>query len=1742
MKTEERCTCPGCGNELSGAIEFCPVCTLRKGLAGGVESGGSSFGEEVNPTPEQIAKRFEHYELVTGEDGKPVELGRGAMGVTYKAFDVDLRCPVALKVIGEKHLGNDLARLRFLREARAAASLRHPNVASVFHLGRTGQNYFYAMEFVEGETLEHLIKRSGRLDVLLALEITSQVAAGLAAVHKQNLVHRDIKPTNIMVNFDGRGVGIVKIIDLGLAKALNESLAETMISTPGAFAGTPEFASPEQFLGIGVDIRSDLYSLGVTLWDMVTGQVPFRGTPADVMYQHRYKPPPMEQLQELPQPIGALLAVILEKNPGHRFQTPVELLNAIETVKQAIRAGRRMLQTICVHILASDDVQRERNLTDRLLHTIAAEFDLPVCQTEFNFQRLITSDLVAEAAGSPARERKESVRFVLCPCFSPVGAASDAIDLDEISRLAVFDIGICIVWSRLDAYTESILSPLSRGEANTRSDAGAALGPDNMAGDRETLISVVYRNSNTPHAPVEPKDERESFGRRWDALQEFFGAWERENPSGFAKSVNNYGSLQEFEDIFSKGFRRLLAGRVGEDSARSVARQRSPRWHTTPFRGLNPFSFEHSAIFHGRRKAIWEVLEAMEAQVRVDRPFVLVVGPSGSGKSSLVQAGVLPLLTQPGTIEGIGLWRRAVTRPGASGSGGDCFDALASALLEPTGLATLQNPESINGTRELANELREHVDSVAIRVRDALDHAAREWRIERRHYLEDQERQLRASGRLEVADVLRRQAESLELPKARLALVVDQLEELFTAGFSEGIRQSYVAAIAALARSGRVYLLATLRSDFYSSYQQFPELTELTKPSGKVDLRAPASREIGEIIRLPTEAAGLSFEDEKPSGNRLDEALRDAASATPESLPLLEHVLSLLYEEQAKRKDRLLRWSDYRELGELKGALAQHAERVFATLEAVEQAAFSVVMSHLITLGQGEEEVPNRRTVPYKDFIASEQSNAETKSAAKGFIDRFIQARLLVADTDPHGEITVSVAHEALLREWQRVREWVSENREFLRMRDRLDASIKLWLSRGRQTYDLLRPGLALAEGEKLASELGSSLSEQQTSYIRASIAERTRLKRAEERVRYSVMGGITAALVVAVVFGIVSFRQYRRAEKAKVATSQSAKRATLARNDAEKLINYMTIDLRDKLKPIGRLDLLSGVNEKVIDYYGSLGGENQSPEVLRQWSVALANSGDIQKDRGDLAAALKSYSESLAIRDRLVKQNPANNALRRYQALGLTSVGEILNLQGDSSKALEHFAEARNIVQDLLQREPGNVDLRHDLSVVQRDMGDVLEYRGDLIRALKSYQDCLSIRRELGKQQPDSSERENEVSLVLLQIGRVLSHEGRSVDAIASYRESLMILQRLANAEPNNALWQEKLSSSKEQLGYGLSAQGDLARALQMYLEALEIRTRLAGNDPSNSVWQGLLARSYSDLWDAYLSQGNLAEALENSQHALAIQVTLEKRDPSNAIVQRDLGIENGEVGKVLEMQGQLAGAREKFEASLFISRKLCTGDPDSAELQRDLSISLERVAAILSAEGDLSGALEKDLESLEIRKKLAERDAANAQWQNDLTWSYISVGDSFNAEKDRVNALKNYRIAQALERELVQRDPQTLELRSDLALTCQKVGDVLSAQGHQSEALDSYRECIDLTGYLVAKDQTNGEWASELALACYSAATMLPGTDSQMKSEARSLLERGRDTLLKLQSRSALSPIDSDHLRLIQAALGGL
>jgi predicted ATPase len=323
--------CPVCGvpYAILAEDEGCPVCLLRRAM------------EPKATVEDDLANEgcFDHYKIVRRDDGCFDQLGRGAMGVTYRALDTVLGHAVALKVIDARIAGSSDVRERFLREARAAARLRHPNVASVFYYGvrKSDGQCFYAMELIEGETLEARMRREGPLGAPFALGIVAQVARAMALAESQGLVHRDLKPANLML-VSGPDL-MVKVIDFGLVKAAAASESDI---THGGFVGTPAFASPEQFSGAGVDNRSDLYSLGVIVWEMVSGKAPFQGSPAEVMYQHQHASLPVEQLKDVPQPVVVLLEVLLEKNPALRFQSPAQLLNAMPTIEGAIGAGRRI--------------------------------------------------------------------------------------------------------------------------------------------------------------------------------------------------------------------------------------------------------------------------------------------------------------------------------------------------------------------------------------------------------------------------------------------------------------------------------------------------------------------------------------------------------------------------------------------------------------------------------------------------------------------------------------------------------------------------------------------------------------------------------------------------------------------------------------------------------------------------------------------------------------------------------------------------------------------------------------------------------------------------------------------------------------------------------------------------------------------------------------------------------------------------------------------------------------------------------------------------------------------------------------------------------------------------------------------------------------------------------------------------------------------------------------------------------
>src|SRR5437867_4200702 len=328
-------TCATCGRPLTqvGPKGECLRCLVGLGfLADGEEPERPAARSRLTPGP----LRYAHFEVEVGADGFPVELGAGAMAVTYRARDTVLNSEAALKVIERRVAQNLGARSRFLREARAAANIHHPNIARVTYYGEQDGECFYAMELVKGETLEARVRRDGPMPFALALEVIEQAAHALAAAEACGVVHRDIKPSNIMLESDASGAPTVKLIDYGVAKVMGPQAEPGIEQTQAGFIGTPAFASPEQFAGIQqlpIDTRSDIYSLGVTLWYLLTGRTPLVGRTMEEIRARQTSELPLEQLRilHLPAQVIALVKSMLAPDPKDRPQTARELLSAVQS-------------------------------------------------------------------------------------------------------------------------------------------------------------------------------------------------------------------------------------------------------------------------------------------------------------------------------------------------------------------------------------------------------------------------------------------------------------------------------------------------------------------------------------------------------------------------------------------------------------------------------------------------------------------------------------------------------------------------------------------------------------------------------------------------------------------------------------------------------------------------------------------------------------------------------------------------------------------------------------------------------------------------------------------------------------------------------------------------------------------------------------------------------------------------------------------------------------------------------------------------------------------------------------------------------------------------------------------------------------------------------------------------------------------------------------------------------------------
>jgi len=345
-------------------------------------------------------------------------------------------------------------------------------------------------------------------------------------------------------------------------------------------------------------------------------------------------------------------------------------------------------------------------------------------------------------------------------------------------------------------------------------------------------------------------------------------------------------------------------------------------------------------------------------------------------------------------------------------------------------------------------------------------------------------------------------------------------------------------------------------------------------------------------------------------------------------------------------------------------------------------------------------------------------------------------------------------------------------------------------------------------------------------------------------------------------------------------------------------------------------------------------------PEKLHTLAVTFTEKGDALIAQGDTAGAEKSYRDSLAIAERLVRLDPSNALWQRDLSISYDTVGDVLKEQDDLAGALKFYQDSLTIRDRLAKGEPNNAGWQSDLSISYDNVGDMLEARGDLGGALKFYQDGLTIR------------------------------------------------DRLAKAEPNNAGWQRDLSVSYEKVGDTLKAQGKLAEALTSYKDNLAIRDRLTKADPSNADWQRDLSVSNERLGDIYLTQGNAEAALEQYRASLERMISVRDADSSNADLQRFISVTLEKIGNVMMVQGDLSGALKSYQDDFAIADRLAKSDPGNAGWQRDLAISYGHVARVLVQRGESAQALDEYRRAREIIARLKQQSPDDATLPNDLAW----------------------------------------------------------------------------------------------------------------------------------------------------------
>ena len=980
------------------------------------------------------------------------------------------------------------------------------------------------------------------------------------------------------------------------------------------------------------------------------------------------------------------------------------------------------------------------------------------------------------------------------------------------------------------------------------------------------------------------------------------------------------------ENIRKRGYRTVAAVSWPQDETDKAA---PGSWSDgSPYVGLDPFDTSHARLFFGREGTIARLADAVAAQIARRRALVLVLGPSGSGKTSLIQAGLLPALRE----------------------GGRTGRLLAATTLDLADIGDVPPATALGG-------------------------ALLDWEIGDKPVLAGRTAEEIGAGLAVGADFGLAAAISAS---GRFLLFVDRLEALFDgAAIDDARRTDFLAALDQLARTGAVTIVAACRNDFYPFVAREPVLMEGKPDGAHFDVAPPSRAEISQMIRLPAQAAGLSFGTDPETNESLADLLCDAAAQSPDALPLLQYTLQELYFQRSPARELTI--DAYRALGGIDGAIGRRAEAALNSLPDAAQAALPRILPLVAQIG-ADDGLARSRRAPWSALETPEE---------RALVRALVEQRLFVS-LGLEGAPYFGVAHEALLRQWPRVVEWIAEHRQALRTRSRLEAAAQQWIAENRRRDLLLPRGKPVEEARALALHQEIHLSPEVASFIDASVR---RVKQAD-RFRLGAAASFAVIAIVAGAMGLLAHRAEGVAEQRS--------------REAEGLMNYMVGDLADKLRPLGRLDLLSGVGEKALSYFGDAKSETFSSAERRSQAKALQTLAEVARAHADPKAAQEALTLARGLLERERTKSGDNSSLLKDLGANAFWQGQMALDQHRLDDAQTAFEDYQRFADRMMTLSPNDTDAWVELSYAFTNIGVVANAKGNHGGAQAAFEKSIALKRQALEKRPTDRDLRNGLANSLSWLGSAYQADGQLPPALDLFNQEQAELEALRAIAPSENKWAFFLVGAKHRRASLLIDLGEDKAAITELQSAQLLAQTLTQQDPSNRLWLRALLNIQSGEGEVLTSLGHPQEALI-LQTATADRLSqLTKQDISN----RDWRVVEESnllfLGDTLLHLNHSEEARHRLETALNEMRASTSSTNPDADHR--LALGLILLSQIKKISGEET--TEECQSAIDLLKSIRAKDPTNSHIQDLWVRAHFCLGKGDDV-KETVKWLEkiNYR-----------------------------------------------------------------------------------------------------------------------------------